>query len=126
MISCPKYGFFLLFILSSEAIPAQNLSETDPVLYNGKIYTYHLHPETKGNQFLQDQVFSKGWLKIRGNTYETLYINYDVFHQEVILKYMTHEGVSRQIIISDAWLEAFSYDDMYFELAGPDRKIFQT
>ncbi|MGE5419971.1 MAG: carboxypeptidase-like regulatory domain-containing protein [Chloroflexota bacterium] len=126
MISCPKYGFFILFFLSAQTIPAQTLSETDPVLYNGKIYTYHLHPETKGNQFLEDKVFRKGWLKIRENKYDSQNINYDVFHQQLILKYMTSDGVSRQLIISDAWLEAFGYDDLNFEVAGPDRKIFQS
>ncbi|HLN56292.1 MAG TPA: carboxypeptidase-like regulatory domain-containing protein [Bacteroidales bacterium] len=126
MISCLKYGSLILFFLSAQTIRAQNISENDPVLYNGKIYTFHLHPETRGHQYLDNQQFSKGWLKIRDLLYDGLNINYDVFNQQVILKYLNSGNVSRQIIISDAWLKAFGYGGMNFELAGPDRKIFQT
>lgn len=126
MISCPKYGFLILFFLSVQAIQAQEISETDPVLYNGKIYTFHLHPETRGHQYLVNQQFTEGWLKIRDFLYVGQDINYDVFNQHLILKYLGSGNVSRQIIVSDAWLQAFSYGGLNFELAGPDRRIFQT
>lgn len=126
MTSYLRSGVIILFFFSTQTISAQNLTETDPVLYNGRIYTYHLHPGTKGHQFFSDQSFKSGWLKIKGIVFDGQNINYDVFHQQLILKYTTSEGVSRQIIISDAWLEAFGYDDIYFEVYGPDSRIYQV
>lgn len=127
MISSLKYRFFIFFFISTQIVSAQIVSDTDPVLYNGKIYTYYLPPETKGHQFLTEKAFTIGWLKIRGNVYDGQYLNYDIYNQQLLLKFITPEGVSRQIIVPDAWLEGFGYGDKNFEVAGyTDKKIFQV
>lgn len=127
MISSLKYGFFIFYLISSQTVSAQIVSENNPVLYNGKIYTYYLPPETKGHQFLTEKAFSQGWLKIRGNVYDDQYLNYDLFNQQLIMQYQSQNGISRQIVVSDAWLEEFGFDEKYFVANGhPGGMIFQV
>ena len=36
-------------------------------------------------------------------------LNYDIYNQQLILKYKNNIGAANLIIISDAWLESFSF-----------------
>lgn len=95
----------------------------DPALYNGKIYTYFLPYGTGGTQFLFGPEFIEGSAFIRGRTYDNLALNYDVFNKQVILQYEPEEGVRKQIILSDAWLEAFNLGKIHFELLAIEDTI---
>lgn len=101
----------------------------DPVLYNGKIYSYFLTSGTGGTQFLFGNDFIEGGATIRGLTYDKLDLNYDVFNKQVIFQYKPREGGVKQIVLSDAWLETFNLGDLNFEmLAIQDtaRQIYQV
>ena len=101
----------------------------DPVLYNGKIYAYFLSPGTGGTQFLFGPDFIDGSAVIRGLTYDKIELNYDVFNKQVIFQYETGDGVHKQIVLSDAWLERFNLGNVHFEmLAIQDtiRQIYQV
>ncbi|MDO9512108.1 MAG: hypothetical protein Q7J34_10140 [Bacteroidales bacterium] len=88
----------------------------DPLLHNGKIYTYILPPGTEGDPFFNPEGFVKGSVLIRGIQYDNLFLKYDTYNQYLIFQYTTFSQGTSQIIISDAWLESFSLGDKYFEI----------
>ena len=101
----------------------------DPVLYNGKIYAYFLTPGTGGTQFLFGPDFIDGSVVIRGLTYDKIELNYDVFNKQVIFQYEHGNGVRKQIVLSDAWLETFNLGNVHFEMLAIEdtvRQIYQV
>ena len=101
----------------------------DPLLYNGILYTYLLPPGTSGTPFFNGPDFVKGFVTLRGLTYDDLWLKYDVFNQQLILQYKTSTGADNQIIISDAWLEKFNLGNTHFELLAIQdtlKRIYQV
>lgn len=131
----PRIKYFLLLIFFSPLAFAQkaeinrNVFNSDPVLYNGRFYFFFPPPGTEGNPFLTDRNFLIGTLRLKGIDYKNLMLNYDIFNQQLIMKYEVKTGASLQIIVSDAWLETFSFNGMKFEFLETDdgsKKIFQV
>jgi hypothetical protein len=113
----------LAFMLVSLAVCAQQTSPDpdrvygpDQLLYNGKLYTFFPPARTEGNQFISDNYFEDGTVTVRGKRYEGLGLNYDLYNQELILKYSNRNGGTDLIAVSDAWLEAFSLGKNNFEM----------
>jgi len=86
----------------------------DPVLYNGKKYSYFLPPGTGGNQFIFSPDFFMGDVTIKGKHFDGIALNYDLFNQQLLLQYADETGAFNIIVISNAWLESFSLGDMKF------------
>jgi hypothetical protein len=136
MISLLRIGSIFLFIITTSGINAQqtridtnNVYGSDPLLYNGKFYTFYPPLNTGGNQFLADRQFEVGSATIRGVTYTDLLLNYDIYNQQLILKYKDKTDATRLIIISDAWLESFSIKGINFEMISTQdtlKHIFQV
>lgn len=100
----------------------------DPLLYNGKVY-YFYQPATGGTQYLLTDFDKAGSVTIRGVLYSDLTINYDLYNQQLILKYINKAGSSSLIIVSDAWLESFILGGSNFSLisdADTTRQIYQV
>jgi hypothetical protein len=113
--------FFLLITASN--ISAQQTSNiidlvygSDPLLINGKYYTFFPPLNTKGDQYFFSPHFEIGLATIRGITYTGLLLNYDIYNQQLILKYKNNIGADNLIIVSDAWLEKFSFKGIDFEM----------
>jgi hypothetical protein len=87
----------------------------DPLLYNGKKYTYFLPSGTGGHQFLVSPEYLKGSVTIKGKTYTDLELNYDIFNQELLIRYRNETGATSILEVSEAWLESFSLGDSRFE-----------
>lgn len=101
----------------------------DPLLYNGKFYRYHVAPSTIGTPFIYSNEFNRGWVKLRGVTFDGVMLNYDIFNQQLVYKYANDDGGINHIIISDAWLEAFHFFGSDFEVhALPDtiKRIYRV
>jgi hypothetical protein len=101
----------------------------DPLLYNGKIYSYFPQPGTGGIQYLYADFDTQGALTLRGVTYSNLTLNYDIFNQKVILKYKNAIGSPSLIEVSTAWLEMFELGGSHFEIrTGTDttKRIYQV
>jgi hypothetical protein len=126
--------FILFFNLSGisaqqSKITLANVYGSDPSLYNGRFYIYFLPLNTKGNQYFSDPRFEKGSVTIRGVTYNDLELNYDIYNQQLILQYQDILGATSLIIISDAWLESFSFRGLNFEIISSQdtlKSIFQV
>ncbi len=88
----------------------------DPILYNGKLYKYYSQKNIIGNQYLNNELFIQGEVTIRGNKFNNLSLNYDIFNQQLLLKYSDLNGSINTILISKAWLEEFSIGNSKFKL----------
>jgi hypothetical protein len=110
----------LLFILFGRltsqdvALDMDRVYGLDPLLYNGKKYSYFLPHGTGGNQFLLSADYHIGEVAIRGKKFEGVSINYDIYNQQLLLQYINESGAIDIIMISKAWLESFRVDNMLF------------
>jgi hypothetical protein len=95
------------FVISAQA-QDQNPDQVygyDPLLYNGKVYSFYPVRGTGGTQYLFDTFDSLGSITVRGVTYTNLTLNYDIYNQLLILKYKNAIGSQSLVEISYAWLE---------------------
>lgn len=113
----------LLIALGINVLEAQQINNNfdskyglDPILYNGKDYTFFVSSSIEGHQFFESKEFSEGSLTIKGNEYKNLNLNYDIYNQQILLKYENINGVLNIIEISKAWLKSFRINGFYFEL----------
>jgi hypothetical protein len=91
-----------------------NIYGLDPLLYNGKKYTYFLPSGTVGHQFLNSPGYTLGSVTIKDRIFEGTVLNYDVFNQQLLLQY-AHENGSLSILeVSKAWLGEFRLGEMTF------------
>jgi len=126
----------LLLLFNFSGISAQK-SETgsdrvygsDPSLFNGRRYTFFLPSNTRGNQYFDSPRFERGSVKIRGVIYNDVELNFDIYNQQLILKYKDNIGAASLLIVSDAWLESFSFRGLNFEIISSQdtvKQIFQV
>jgi len=132
----PRYLLLLLMSVISITAVAQATSDNhdpvygfDPFLYNGRIYYFYPPPGTSGTQYLLEEFDPHGTLTVRGITYSNLTLNYDIYNQQLIMKYQNSLGSPSLVAISDAWLDSFTLGDKYFEIiseASNGKRIYQV
>ena len=105
---------------------ADELYGLDQALCSGKKYVYESPAGTKGDQYLVSAAYFHGSVTIRGKHYDGVFLNYDIFNQQVLMRYVDERGTLFVIELSKAWLEGFRLDSMQFEIRGPEQKIFQV
>lgn len=124
----------LLLLAYCEAIEAQvysNNSDTvygfDPLLYNGRIYSWVSPSNTNGDPYFTGKDFITGGVRVRGKSYDSLQLNYDIFNQQLLLKYINMEGATMILEISKSWLETFRLDRLDFEfIPDGESRIYQV
>jgi hypothetical protein len=101
----------------------------DPLLYNGKLYYFYPGPGTQGTQFMLNNFDNSGSVSVRGISYTNLVLNYDVYNQQLILRFKNSAGSNSLLILSEAWLESFDLSGSHFILI-PDidttKRIYQV
>jgi hypothetical protein len=108
-----SFSVIFLFILPGmmfAQMASVNVDEVyglDPILYNGKKYTYFLPSGTGGNQYLFSPDYYIGSVTIKGQTFDLITLNYDIYNQQLLLQYATEAGSLSIIEVSKAWLESF-------------------
>lgn len=132
----PRQILILLLAFSSLICFAQVSEENhdrlygyDPLLYNGRIYTFFPEPGTEGTQFLYTDFDANGIVTLRGISYRDVTINYDVYNQQLVLKYVNAIGSGSEIEISEAWLESFELHGSHFEILSTvdtTKRIYQV
>lgn len=121
-----KTGISIILILSSFLVTAQEkrvyteVFNADPVLYNGRFYIFYPPAGTEGDQFISGKQFLSGSLTIKGKTYSDLFLNYDIYNQNVVFKYQIESGAVRQIIIPVVLLDSFTLERRRFQIL-PDK-----
>jgi len=93
-----------------------NIYGLDPILYNGKLYNYYPQKKIIGNQYLTDEKYLRGEIIIREKKFSNLSLNYDIFNQELILKYNNSFNFVNSLIVSKAWLQEFTIGSSRFKL----------
>ena len=118
--------FIILFsipgkLVSQDAAKAlDKVYGLDQTLYNGKKYNYFLPPGIKGDQYLISPDYFSGSLTLKGKCYQNIILNYDIFNQQLLLKYEDERGALNIIEVSKAWIESFRLDKMNFEFLNLD------
>lgn len=127
--------FMLILILTPGIIFSQDavslFDQTygpDPLLYNGRKYTYYLPSGTQGHQFLYSSEFKVGTVRISGKTFGNILLNYDIYNQQLVMKINDPTGAESIIELSKAWLEAFHIENKDFILFGKDddKRFYQV
>lgn len=108
--------------------PLDRFYGLDQTLSNGKIYTSYPPYGTKGNQYLVSPEFVPGTVTIQRTVYSDIYLNYDIYNQELLLKVVEASGAQKFIEVSKAWLTGFSLGRKRFELldVGKGLSIYQV
>lgn len=115
------FSFVPLAFSQIAKTPFGELYGLNQELYNGRRYIYFPPLQTGGHQFLEKESFSEGSVSIRGKLYTDLLLNFDIYHQQLVIRYSNQLGATEQLIISDAWLQAFSFGGKEFKyLQMPD------
>lgn len=113
----------------TKALSANQVYGLNPLLYNGPFYTFFPAANTKGSQFLDGPEFMKGSVLIRGEKFNNLLLNYDVYNQQVVLKYKTQLSNVKEIVLLKIWLKFFNLGKKHFEIlsfSGSKSRIYQV
>lgn len=108
-------GFSGILISQDNSLEMDRVYGLDPLLYNGEKYTYFLPPGTGGNQFLFSPDYFVGKVIIKGKSFEGITLNYDLYNQQLLLRYADETGAFNIIEISKVWLENFRLGDKVFQ-----------
>jgi hypothetical protein len=108
----------------------------DPSLFNGKKYTYFMPSGIEGNQFYSSAEFVKGdvmirWSgdrEVRWESGDDFLLNYDIYNQKLLLKFIDESGAEQIIEPSEAWLESFSLGNVHFKYVEVEKstRIYQV
>ena len=121
-ISLFQCSFLITCIFLNSISAQENLPGTDSVfgfdqlLYNGRVYTYQVPRNAKGSPMLFETGFELGTLTVQGNTYKDLALNYDVFNQLLLLKYIDHKGSTTILSVSESRVGGFTIGRSCFEM----------
>ena len=114
---------------SKEIDNLESVYGVDPSLYNGFLYNSFFPGKVKGDQYFATSNYIKGEATIRGVKYKDIDLNYDIYKQELLLKYVNSSKVFNIISISKAWLEDFTIGETRFVIfSTPEtpNKIYQV
>jgi hypothetical protein len=126
---------FFLLISYSGTLRSQDAAKVldrvyglDQTLCNGKKYTYFPPAGAKGHQYLLSQTFSNGSITLNGKCYQDVYLNYDIFNQQLLLQFKSETILRNTIEVSKAWLTGFSLGSMNFEFLDLEKepRFFQV
>ncbi len=125
-----KY-FFLLFICFYSGA-AKNHAQTiyDSTIYNWEKYFYlsygpdynlingikylNLYPTVIGHPFFGENQFYTGRLVIADREYQDVYLKYDIYNQNIILRYSRVAGGTAQILLHNEFIHEFKIDGKRF------------
>ena len=128
-------SFSILIIFTSITILSNTLYSQDstnlvygidPVLDNGRLYSFNLSYKTQGHPYIYTTDYEPGYVTIQGRLFNNVLLNYDIYNQELVLKHINLQGSVSYIILSKAWLNKFSLHNIEFELieTGDGQKRF--
>lgn len=100
----------------------------DQELVNGMQY-YNRHPLSMGNPYLLEGRMSLGSITIRGESYQDVWLRYDIHSQQVEVEYQTINGAGNQVILVSDRLDKFTIGELFFRKMTIDmerEQIFQV
>ena len=114
----------LLFMFASNSSVSQENIDSiyglNPVLYNGQIYAYSVPPSVVGHQYLEGKDYTEGSISLVNESFDELSLNYDVYNQEIILKFDLNHRTIIIKLFKDR-INQFTLGNKSFELVlSPD------
>jgi hypothetical protein len=111
----------------------------DPLLFNGKKYTYFMPAGIEGDQYFESAGFVNGEVVVKwvdgkvvswksGENGSDFLLNYDIYNQKLLLKFIDETGAEQIIELSEAWLDSFSLENAHFKYVKTDNtsRIYQV
>ena len=112
---------FIFLFLGFYNLDAQSLKNKldavyglSPVIYNGIVYSDYYNSGVKGDQFLISNHYRPGSVKLSGNDFSDLRLNYDIYRQKALLQFENQNELKRQIEIPIEHLKEFIIEDKRF------------
>lgn len=96
----------------------------DSKLYNGYIYNGQYGSKVGGSPFLYED-FEEGSLSLEDKEYQHIWLNYDIYNQKVVLKFVNNSGAWQHIEIPLFKLDHFSIGEHYFKMISKNDSSFQ-
>jgi len=124
--------FILKTILSNTSYSQESYDSIyglNPILYNGKLYSFNLSNKTIGHPYLYSTDYETGCIIIKDIRFDNVLLNYDIYNQELLLRYKDIYGSYRVIMLSKAWLNGFHMRNTNFELinySDGQKRFFQV
>ena len=106
-----------------------NQQRLDPLLVNGKIYDYQKPPQALGSQYFAELGFRIGQVTIDSMAFDRVWLNYDVFNQQLVIQFTNKAGGTSLLSESQAWLKSFILEGRLFVLIMHDdssKRIYQV
>ncbi|MCK5137239.1 MAG: hypothetical protein KAR19_15755 [Bacteroidales bacterium] len=100
----------------------------DQELVNGMQY-YNRHSLSIGNPYLLEGRVRQGSVTIRGESYQDVWLRYDIHSQQVEVEYQTINGADNQVILVSDRLDKFTIGELFFRKMTIDKgreQIFQV
>ncbi len=100
----------------------------DQSLVKGVRY-YNEHLKYEGHKFFGEDRFTKGSLDLENREFTNVYLKYNLYEQQIILKYSYSDKVYNEIIISNTLIREFELDGRVFrkcKLTDTDTLFFQV
>lgn len=127
---------FLFSILCTTQVIGQDLKSQydkvynmDPDLYNGIIFTNIYNRSVVGTQFFEENTFRRNDLTLGTRTFNDQYINYDVYHQKLLLTFIDESHAQKMVEIPTENIRHFYIGESYFEVLKNnegDYKFYQV
>ena len=126
------YLTFLLLLFINSETKSQNLVNyidslygLNPFLYNGQHNPNNIPSNIKGHLFFADKEYKIGTIKIHNTLYSDLYLNYDIYNQDILLKFINNQNAETVIKLPTTAIEEFTIEDKHFIIKQPDYHIYQ-
>jgi hypothetical protein len=100
----------------------------DQELVNGLQY-YDYHPRSLGNPYLLEGFVHLGDVSIRGVIYNNVWLQYDIFAQQVEVEYRTMGGADNQVVLVGDRVDEFRIGEYFFmnlSLVGEQERFYQV
>lgn len=128
--------FFSLVLFCTNETYSQDLKSSydsfynkNPELYNGIIFSNIYTRSVEGTQFFEENTFRRNDLGLIANNFEDQYINYDVYHQKLLLTFIDDNHSQKMVEIPTENIQYFYIGDNYFEVlkdSEGEYKFFQV
>ncbi len=86
----------------------------DPKLINGVMYRVEF-PDIKGHPFLDEEYFSNGSIQIEDQWFNGVELAYNIYSQNIVLKYQNFFGGSENIELHNEFIRGFRLGSRKFE-----------
>jgi len=106
-------AFIILFGNVQSSYGQNSHADLNPYLFNGKKYESNIPNISQGHQYLLSPEYNSNFIFIKGITYKAD-LNYDIFNQNIVIKYPESNKLISQIQIPKELIDSFFIEEKKF------------